>query len=62
MDPDRGSNGAALPDSVKVDVDSVQVIHNPLRPTGAFDSSSPLLNLIHRNIGSSSASTISRLT
>jgi alpha-L-rhamnosidase len=45
-----GWGGAARPDNVNVDVDSVQVVHTALRPTGAFESSSPLLNLIERNV------------
>ena len=38
-----GSGGAALPANVNVDVDSVQVVHTALRPTGVFDSSNQLL-------------------
>ena len=40
----RAPTASRCPDSVKVDVDSVQVVHTALRPTGTFDSSSPMLN------------------
>ncbi|MDA0184783.1 glycoside hydrolase family 78 protein [Solirubrobacter phytolaccae] len=47
--------GTALPDGVSVSVDSVQEIREPMAPTGVFDSSSDLVDLIERNIRSSVA-------
>lgn len=47
--------GTALPDGVNVTVDSVQEIREPMAPTGVFDSSSDLVDLIERNIRSSVA-------
>ena len=47
--------GGALPDGITATVDSVQEIREPMRPTGSFDTSSDLLDLISRNIQSSIA-------
>ncbi|MFU8874412.1 family 78 glycoside hydrolase catalytic domain [Micromonospora sp. SL4-19] len=50
-----GSNGTALPDNVKVDVDSVQEIRTNLPEIGTFESSVPLLNQIYANVRGSVA-------
>ena len=47
--------GGALPDGITATVDSVQEIREPMQPTGSFDTSSDLIDLISRNIQSSIA-------
>ena len=47
--------GGALPDGITATVDSVQEIREPMQPTGSFDTSSDLIDLISRNIHSSIA-------
>jgi alpha-L-rhamnosidase len=50
-----GSNGEALPEAVKVDVDSVQEVRTNLPEVGEFSASSPLLNVIHTAVKGSVA-------
>lgn len=48
-----GSNGTKLPDSVHVDVASVQQVRTAQPEVGTFDTSVPLLNQIYANVKSS---------